>query len=56
MLRNTAGGGRESDFLEKSIKKMYGSMLLAYERVGGCRKSRKKREWPLTYSNSVCQC
>ena len=29
MLRSTVGGGRVSDFLEKSVTKMYGSTLLA---------------------------
>ena len=34
MLRNAVGGGRVSDFLEKCIRKMYGSTLLAL-RGGG---------------------
>ena len=29
MLRNAAGGGRVSDFPEKSVMRMYGSTLLA---------------------------
>ena len=40
-----------SDFPEKSVTKMYGSRLLALQRVGGCQIFRKKRyvtlEWPL---------
>ena len=36
MLRNAVGGGRVSYFPEKSISKMYGSMLLKrYKRVVG---------------------
>ena len=44
VLRNAVGGGRVSDFSEKSVTKMYGSTLLEfYEGVGGCQISRKKR-------------
>ena len=33
MLRNAVGGGRVSDFPEKSVTKMYGSTLLALRGV-----------------------
>ena len=42
MLLNAVWGGRVSDFPEKSARKMYGSTLLGYEGVAGCRISRKK--------------
>ena len=44
MLRNAEGGGRVSDFPEKSNTKMYGSTLLVLrgERGGGCRIFGKK--------------
>ena len=58
VLRNAVGGGRVSDFPEKSLMKMYGSTLLAGllvggEWVGGFRISRKRHyvtrlQWPLT--------
>ena len=49
MLRNAVGGGRVSDFREKSVMKIYGSTLLAV-RGDGYQISTKKRyvtlEWP----------
>ena len=55
MLRNAVGGGRVSDFPEKSNTKMYGSTLLVLrgERGGWVSNFQKKRdyvtlEWPLT--------
>ena len=39
MLRNAVGGGRVSDFPEKTVTKMYGSTLLA---LRGSQTSRKK--------------
>ena len=49
MLRNTVGGGRVSDFAEKSVTKIYGQR---YEGVDRCRISRKKcyvkLQWPLS--------
>ena len=36
VLRNAVGGGRVSDFPEKSVTKMYGSTLLAIRGVDGC--------------------
>ena len=51
VLRNAVGGGRLSDFPEKSVTKMYGSTLLAL-RGGGWRSNVQKKsyvtlEWPL---------
>ena len=40
MLLKAVGGGRESDFHEKIVTKMYDSMLLTLRRAGGCRISR----------------
>ena len=42
MLRNAVGGGMVSDFLEKSVTKMYGSTLLAL-RGGGCLSNFQKK-------------
>ena len=42
MLRNAVGGGRVSDFLEKSVTKMYGSTLLALRAGGLVSKIQKK--------------
>ena len=53
MLRNADGGGGVSEFLEKSVTKVYGLMLLALRGGGWGPISRKKRyvtlEWPLTH-------
>ena len=52
MLRNAVGGGRASDFPEKSVTKMYGSMLLALRGGGWVSNFQKKLcvklEWLLT--------
>ena len=53
VLRNAVGGGRVSDFPEKSVTKMYGSTLLAL-RVGTRwvsnfqQKMLRTLEWPFT--------
>ena len=56
MLCNAVGGGRVSDFPEKSITKMHGSTLLTL-RGGGCvcvkfpeKKHYVTLEWPLMHS------
>ena len=52
MLRNADGGGGVSDFPEKSVTKVQGSMLFALQGGGwGSNFQKKKRyvtlEWPL---------
>ena len=42
VLRNAVGGGRVSDFPEKSVTKMYGSMLSALREGGGVSNFQKK--------------
>ena len=51
MLRNAVGGGRMSDFPEKSVTKMYGSTLLALRGGGWVSNFQNKSvvtlEWPV---------